>query len=196
MEEESEIMNPNIYLDSLQFKLKSAAFHHMQTLKSIKDFNEEEQLIAVSSEFTAMMLTFQSSLDIIAQWVNAKLLNSTIKKRVYFDEIFKYHIPDEELNVLLLEMKQNELTKYLRAFCNVTKHRNIIGVLEQNELFASSFLYPSGNLYPGKQFVINKFRSFTERNLISQLDATFMFFNDILMKIISYIKDKYLQKTQ
>lgn len=147
----------NTYIESIQFKLKSAAYHHHKCLQAmnepIKFETEEEQLVAVASEFTAMMLTYHSILDILAQFINEKRQLELNKNRLYLSSI---NIESEKISDLkdrLMDLK--EKTKYLSDFCNTNKHRNLVRISEK-------YVFISINL-PVKEFFVD---SFTRNNIV------------------------------
>lgn len=186
-------MNNLIYLESLEFKLKSAEYHFSQTISAIhnNEFkNETEHLVAVSSEFTAMMLVLQSSLDILAQWVNAKLKLSHNSKYLDFNKLLKSKvILNQELENMLINFESNNITKYLRDYCNTVKHRNIIKIVEQPELYPSKYTFPSKHLLTGRQFIINRFKSYAERNIIPLSDVTFNYFIEKHRELIIFVEN-------
>lgn len=157
--------NSKEYKDFLSFKLKSADYHYKKCFDSETNpiqFEEgtDHQIIAASSEFTAMMLVYQSTLDLLAQFINKHRHLKLARSSLYFSTIMNNveKIPDmqESLNNL------NANAKYLIDYCNTTKHRNLIEISEQ-----WTFITP---YQPMKLLLVSSFkkdgRSYDEKVLL------------------------------
>ncbi len=128
------------YEKDVLFKLQCAEYHYNNCLGATVsvDFNSlNEKLIAVSSEFTAMMLTYQSSLDILAQLINEKRNLGLKENRLYFSDVYTViSNPDKVLSDIaedIVQIHNNSI--YLRAYCNTSKHRNLIYISNNRLLY-------------------------------------------------------------
>lgn len=137
--------NPNIYLESLNFKLESAKYHHDSVIKSLNNepytlyllgSKKEEAILAASSEFIAMMLSLHSCLDVLAQWINSKSIGMN-ESDVTFKKI------TSRTSDPVLRDKLNRLhssSNYLIDFCNIIKHRHIIKFYKEESMATMAYL--------------------------------------------------------
>ena len=140
----------NGYLKSLSLKVASANYHRYMTVKGLNDTKiYPDPKLAAGSEFTAMMLTLHSCLDILAQWINLEYNVGLKESEASLYKVIK-KIKNETVKNQLIELK--EITTYLDDFCNYNKHRNIVQVKEYS-YFVSQF-------QPYQSFDIDQF----ERN--------------------------------
>ncbi|MFC6038441.1 hypothetical protein ACFPYN_03130 [Paenisporosarcina macmurdoensis] len=158
------MFSPKEYNDFLSFKLKSADYHYKQCIDAETNPNlfedTDQQIIATSSEFTAMMLVYQSTLDLLAQFINRHRHLKLSSSSLYFSTVMinVEKIPDmkESLNNL------NANAIYLIDYCNTTKHRNLIKISEQ-----WTFITP---FQPMKLLLVSPFkkdgRSYDEKVLL------------------------------
>lgn len=84
-----------------------------------------DDLFASGIEFTAMMTTLHSTLDILAQWLNVKYNLKHNESKVTFKQV-KNRITDVKLKNKLNKLLEDCL--YIDDFCNYIKHRNIVKV--------------------------------------------------------------------
>jgi hypothetical protein len=123
-------MNENIYLESLNYKIQSAAYHKQMSTRALsEDISFSDPLLAAGAEFIAMMGTLHSSLDVLAQWINLKYEIGIKEKDVSFKGII-HSVNDSNIRETLEALKEN--TTYLDDFCNYIKHRNIVKVRSIN----------------------------------------------------------------
>ncbi len=119
----------HVYRESIDFKLKSAAYHYDNLIKVIGNKQDKDrEIIAISSEFTAMMLVYQSTLDVLAQLINDSRKLNLNRNRLYFSTIIRklHSIPDLRDDILKLK----QMSIYINDYCNTVKHRNLISVNE------------------------------------------------------------------
>jgi hypothetical protein len=172
--------------DSLDFKLKIAQYHRDKCFEAVDrprlfDSNES-RLIAVSAEFTAMMLTFQSSIDIVGQLINDKRNLDFSKDRMYFSWIMERDFFDstdklEGLKELLLKL--NHEKKYIFDYCNTIKHQNLIYLQEE-----SSFV----SMYQSVQYYcIKSFRHHKEKIINDILFGSYNTLQENITKIMSKV---------
>ncbi|WNF35253.1 hypothetical protein RJD24_12335 [Bacillaceae bacterium IKA-2] len=118
------------YLESLQFKLKSAEYHNKKGKESLHKYGlfekEEDGMVALSSELTAMMLTLHSLLDILAQYINEKREMGLPSEKLYFTWLFNNQ--DKIIDLLPLLNKLREQSEYITDYCNYSKHQNLIAL--------------------------------------------------------------------
>lgn len=106
------------YLSSIETKLNYAKFHHDQALFLLDKNNH----LGAEAEFTAMMATLHTCLDMLAQIINANTNKN--KGKIYFTEKLIQTIPYPDLREKCMTLKKS--TIYLSSFVNVSKHRNLI----------------------------------------------------------------------
>lgn len=112
--------------EAICHKIRSAHYHKVMSERSYFNGVTGYDEYAVSGfEFTAMMTTLHSILDLLAQWVNIKQdLNLGVSRLSFKNIIGKVNNKNLKDKMVLLK----EDTIYLDDFCNYTKHRNIVKV--------------------------------------------------------------------
>ena len=122
----------NDLVESIQFKLKSAKYHHDRCFevltRPILFNNDDDRIVAISSEFTAMMLTFQSIIDLLAQLINSKRNLKLNSKTLYFSDLH-LHPEIKDLKEIIDDLQKH--SRYLFAYCNTVKHRNLVKVSDE-----------------------------------------------------------------
>jgi len=150
----------NVFLRSLNWKLKIAKYHYDKALaaqgsdpfalyllgdKAVVDV----ALIECDAEFTGMMLTLHSCLEMLAQWINSLTLHRPIDK-VTFKSITEA-LASSSIGDYLLTLRNS--TIYLSDFVNTTKHRRLVCVdQEQSEATGCvmEYFYIHGFEYEGR----------------------------------------------
>lgn len=118
----------NTYLESIDFKIRSANYHLRYALDALKgETKHPDILLAAGAEFIAMMSALHSCLDLLAQWINVEYNLNLKEHDVNFDRVIKF-INNLEVQQKLSDFK--EAATYLDDFCNYNKHRNIVKVKE------------------------------------------------------------------
>lgn len=167
-------------VESIQFKLKSAKYHHDRCFevltRPILFDNHDEQIVAISSELTAMMLTFQSMFDLLAQLINSKRNLKLNPKTLYFSKLHLQSPEIEDLKETIYYLQKH--SRYLFAYCNTVKHRNLVKVSDE-----WTFISPGMSI---QQFYVDSF----ERNGIKYERKHV---NSILHEIFSYMSEKIAQ---
>ncbi len=177
------------YRESLNFRLGCAKYHYDIVENLSKQSNVEDMQVPISAEFIAMMLALQSSLDILAQCINYATRPDCHEGKISFQRLY------EKLNELNLEPDIKEgikclydETRYLNAFCNVSKHRKMIKISDQ-----CAFIAP---WQPVQYLVIEGFeyhnQEFKQKDLINVTKDTFHLLHDKLKDIILLIEEKNL----
>lgn len=174
------------FIESLDFKLKLAQYHRDKCFEAVDQptlfDSDESRLIAVSAEFTAMMLTFQSTIDILGQLINDKRKLGFSKDKMYFSWIMNRDFFDstdklEGLKELLLKL--NPERKYIFDYCNTIKHQNLIYLQEE-----SSFV----SMYQSVQyFCIESFRRHKEKIINDILFGSHNTLQEDITKIMSQV---------
>jgi|SRR5579875_620892 len=172
----------SIYLNSLEFKLKSAEYHKEKCLEALNKLilfeTDESRLVAISSEFTAMMLVFQSCVDIVGQYINSKRRLGMSPNTLYFSNI------KDSTSTRLddLQTAINELHKesrYVFSYCNTIKHRNLIHLSDQ-WIFVSPFL-------PVQCFYVDSFKKYPKQELWDLLNRTFKNMTNKINVLVSQV---------
>lgn len=122
--------------EAIKYKIRSAHHHKIASEKSYTNTTSNYDKLFISGvEFTAMMTTLHSSLDILAQWLNLKYKLNYKSSKVTFNKIIE-KITDLKVQNELVKLKNT--ATYLNDFCNYIKHRNIVKVAQ-----VSYFLSPA-----------------------------------------------------
>ncbi len=141
-------MLPDQYLSSLKSKLDFARYHYETAWASVinepwalylLEDKKDQACLACSAEFTAMMLTLHSSLDILAQYINSKTLLCP-EDKMSFKRLLNQL---DQLDNPLLRSKLRQLeetTIYMNDFVNTTKHRNIIDICEEQNIATGVYM--------------------------------------------------------
>jgi hypothetical protein len=126
----------NIYLDSIDYKIRSANYHLIYALDALKgETKHPDILLASGAEFIAMMSALHSCMDVLAQWINIEYNLNIDVSEVSFSKVI-FQIKDNKMKQKLLEFKK--AATYLDDFCNYNKHRNIVKV-KQVSYFISMY---------------------------------------------------------
>lgn len=139
--------------------------------------NHENKYIALVSEFTAMMITLSSCLDILAHCINTKT-NYSFNANINSNRIYFSTIPEKMLNTQLAikvaELKK--LSQYLLDFVNVSKHRNVISL-------SSEWAFLSANMVI-RYYVIDAFTK-NKRSYPSKVlsDVANDYYKELMAKI-------------
>jgi len=164
-------------VESIQFKLKSAKYHHDRCFevlnKPILFDNDEDRIVAISSELTAMMLTFQSIIDLLAQLINSKRNLKLDPGNLYFSRLNLKSPEIKDIKETIDGLQSS--SHYLFAYCNTVKHRNLIKVSDE-----WTFISPGMS---NQQYYVDSF----ERNRIKYERKNV---NSILHEIFNYMSEK------
>ncbi|MBU9711053.1 Cthe_2314 family HEPN domain-containing protein [Evansella tamaricis] len=115
--------------DALRFKVRAAHYHKIMSERAgMNNITNYEEFNVSAMEFTAMMSTLHSILDIIAQWINQKYELKIPNYDVSFKKIIN-DVDDYALKMKIVKLKEDSV--YLDDFCNYIKHRNIVRVNHQ-----------------------------------------------------------------
>jgi hypothetical protein len=176
----------NTYLKSLEFKLKSVEYHKEKCQEALDKpvlFNtDESRLVAISSEFTAMMLVFQSCVDIVGQYINDRRGLGMSHYSLYFSTIMQSNTFStsprlEGIRAAMIDL-HNE-SRYIFDYCNTIKHRNLI-YLSDEWFFISPYM-------PVQYFYVDSFKRYPKRELKDLLASTFIGMTSKINRLISQV---------
>jgi hypothetical protein len=160
------------YLESIEFKLKCANYHKEKCFealdKPILFDTDESRLIAVSAEFTSMMLVFQSTIDILAQFINQKRNLGLSRDQLYFSSIMYFDFFNTSSKLEGIKEQLSTLhsdSRYLFKYCNTIKHRDLIYI--SDEWFFVS------NYQTVQYFFVDSFSRYSKKELNELLFDTF-----------------------
>lgn len=121
-------MNHN-FKQAIDFKLQSASYHYDNLINVMENFQDDiDKIVAISSEFTAYMLVYQSTFDVLAQLININRNLNLNPDRLCFSTIIKHSSKITDLQSELVALKK--YNHYINDYCNTVKHRNLISVKE------------------------------------------------------------------
>lgn len=124
-------------LYSIRFKLQAAKYHYDRAQSCLytppSQFDDpNKQLLTLSCEITAMMLTLQSATELTRNFAKPY-----IRLRFKSDQLFSK-------------------SEYIRDFCNFTKHQNIIRTEQTHSLYCGDF-FASSTAVNTTYFVVDEF---------------------------------------
>ena len=144
------------YKETIQFKLEIVNYHSKRLFESM-DIKDTNQLVAVTADFSALMLTYQSIFDLVAQEINQNYKLNLDPNRLYFHSLNNHYYNHPQLRKIIPELL--EWYKYINDFCNTIKHQRLIEIKEENYFLSPSQIITSyrikefkkkGVYYPSK----------------------------------------------
>lgn len=117
------------YKRDLEFKLKTVDYHLVKCLNIVRSQEiNEKNIIALTSEFIAMMLAYQASLEYLAQYIREKRCLPGKTSEFHFTKLNKLVKNGDERTTDIEQDIKNlfDESQYLRDFSNTVKHRNLI----------------------------------------------------------------------
>ena len=123
-----------LYANSLSIRWSAAGYHGRNIQQKISELNIEtfpKKVADYASEFNfeldSLMLTLNSTFDILGQLINECFINPKIPvDDVIFDKLFNHSSIPSELKPILTCIKGDKLYQNIRAYANVSKHRYVI----------------------------------------------------------------------